>query len=264
MTILDYLRIWLAGARYSIVRTLMFRFDFIMWSLVELFWMVVNVLLVAVIYQHTESITGWSRYEMLLLVGSSMLVQRFIMGFVWSNLFEMSRNIRSGHFDFFLAQPGNPLVMVSTRKVDLDGLANAVVAAAVVIYAARQLGLSPSVVEMALYALLLLCGFLINYAILLITVSLTFWLGAAQGIEGSYFTLMEFSRLPRQAFKGVSSIVFVWILPAVVVSNVPANTLIHGFDALNTLWLLAVTIAWMSLAIWVFNCGLRRYASASS
>jgi ABC-2 type transport system permease protein len=264
MTTLDYLRIWLAGARYSIVRTLMFRFDFIMWSLVELFWMVVNVLLVAVIYEHTDSIAGWTRYEMLLLVGSSMLVQRFIMGFVWSNLFEMARNIRSGHFDFFLAQPGNPLVMVSTRKVDLDGLANAVVAAAVVIYAARQLGLSPSVVEMALYALLLLCGFLINYAILLITVSLTFWLGAAQGIEGSYFTLMEFSRLPRQAFKGVSSIVFVWILPAVVVSNVPANTLIHGFDALNTLWLLAVTIAWMSLAIWVFNCGLRRYASASS
>lgn len=264
MTILDYLRIWLAGARYSIVRTLMFRFDFIMWSLVELFWMTVNVLLVAVIYEHTDSIAGWTRYEMLLLVGSSMLVQRFIMGFVWSNLFEMARNIRSGHFDFFLAQPGNPLVMVSTRKVDLDGLANAVVAAAIVIYAARQLGLSPSLVEMALYALMLLCGFLINYAILLITVSLTFWLGSAQGIEGSYFTLMEFSRLPRQAFKGVSSIVFVWILPAVVVSNVPANTLIHGFDALHTLWLLAVTIAWMSLAVWVFNRGLRRYASASS
>ncbi|MCS6244858.1 MAG: ABC-2 family transporter protein [Opitutus sp.] len=264
MTILDYLRIWLAGARYSIVRTLMFRFDFIMWSLVELFWMVVNVLLVAVIYEHTESIAGWKRYEMLLLVGSSMLVQRFIMGFVWSNLFEMARNIRSGHFDFFLAQPGKPLVMVSTRKVDLDGLANAVVAAAVVIYAARQLGLSPSFVEVALYALMLLCGFLINYAILLITVSLTFWLGSAQGIEGSYFTLMEFSRLPRQAFKGVSSIVFVWILPAVVVSNVPANTLIHGFEPLNTLWLLAVTIAWMGLAVWVFNRGLRRYASASS
>jgi ABC-2 type transport system permease protein len=264
MTILDYLRIWLAGARYSIVRTLMFRFDFIMWSLVELFWMTVNVLLFAVIYEHTDSIAGWTRYEMLLLVGSSMLVQRFIMGFVWSNLFEMARNIRSGHFDFFLAQPGNPLVMVSTRKVDLDGLANAVVAAAVVIYAARQLGLSPSLVDMALYALMLLCGFLINYAILLITVSLTFWLGSAQGIEGSYFTLMEFSRLPRQAFKGVSSIVFVWILPAVVVSNVPANTLIHGFDALDTLWLLAVTIAWMGLAVWVFNRGLRRYASASS
>jgi ABC-2 type transport system permease protein len=199
-----------------------------------------------------------------LLVGSSMLVQRFIMGFVWSNLFEMARNIRSGHFDFFLAQPGNPLVMVSTRKLDLDGLVNAVVAAAVVVYAGGQLGLSPSCLELTLYAFMLLCGFLINYAILLITVSLTFWLGAAQGIEGSYFTLMEFSRLPQQAFKGVGRLLFVWILPAVVVSNVPANTLLHGFDPLAFLWLLTVTVAWLGLAIWVFNRGLRRYASASS
>jgi len=264
MPLAQYLRIWLACARYSMARVMMFRFDFVMWTLVEFMWMSVNVLLVAVIYRHTDSIAGWNKYEMLLLVGSSMLVQRFIMGFVWTNLFEMARNIRSGHFDFFLAQPGNPLVMVSTRKLDLDGLANAVVAVAVVVYAIRQLNLTPSVADLSLYALMIFCGVLINYGILLITVSLTFWLGAAQGIEGSYFTLMEFSRLPRQAFKGVSSILFVWFLPAVVVSNVPASALIHGFNPLNALWLLAVTAFWLSFAIFVFNRGLRRYASASS
>lgn len=264
MNILDYVRIWLAGIRYSVVRTMMFRFDFIMWSLVEFFWMAVNVMLVSVIYDHTGSVAGWGKYEMLLLVGSSMLVQRFVMGFVWSNLFEMARNIRSGHFDFFLAQPGNPLLMVSTRKIDLDGIANSFVAMAVVFYAARQLGLSPSLPDLALYALMLGCGFLINYAVLLITVSLTFWLGAAQGIEGSYFTLMEFSRLPRAAFKGLASVLFVWLLPAVVVSNVPASLLIRGFDPINALWLLATTVAWLAFAVFVFNRGLRRYASASS
>ena len=260
----DYLRIWLACARYSIVRTLMFRFDFIMWALVEFCWMSVNLLMVSVLYNHTDSIAGWSKYEMLLLVGSSMLVQRFIMGFVWTNLFEMARNIRTGYFDFFLAQPGNPLVMVSTRKIDLDGLANVLVALAVIVYSVKQLGLSPSVGQIALYALMIGCGFLIHYGILLITVSLTFWLGAAQGIEGSYFTLMEFSRLPRQAFKGVAIVLFVWLLPAVVVSNVPASALIHGFDPINALWLLAATLAWVGLAVWTFNRGLRRYASASS
>ncbi|MDF3059633.1 MAG: hypothetical protein K0R17_3848 [Rariglobus sp.] len=261
---IDYIRIWLACARYSVVRTMMFRFDFIMWALVEFFWMAVNLLLIQVVYDHTDSIAGWSKYQMLLLVGSSMLVQRFIMGFVWTNLFEMARNIRTGHFDFFLAQPGNPLVMVSTRKLDLDGLANAVVAIAVVAYALHQLGIVPSFSGLALYVLMIFCGFLIHYGILLITVSLTFWLGAAQGIEGSYFTLMEFSRLPRQAFKGVTSVLFVWLLPAVVVSNVPASALIHGFNPLNTLWLLAVTLFWLSFAVFVFNRGLRRYASASS
>ena len=76
-----YLRIWLASARYSIVRTLMFRGDFFVWALVELFWMTVNLLMVSVIYQHTSSIAGWSKYEMILLVGTSMLIQRLLMGF---------------------------------------------------------------------------------------------------------------------------------------------------------------------------------------
>ena len=142
---LYYLRIWLAGARYSIVRTLMFRGDFFIWSLVELFWMSVNLLLIAVIYQHTSSVAGWNEYQMVLLVGTGMLVQRLLMGFFWTNLFEMARNIRTGAFDFFLAQPGHPLFMASTRKLDPDGLANSLVAIGVVIFAAHRLHLHPSV-----------------------------------------------------------------------------------------------------------------------
>ena len=52
--------------------------------------------------------------------------------------------------------------------------------------------------------------------------------------------------------------------PAVIVSNVPAHTLLHGFDLMSALWLLAATIAWFSLACFVFHRGLRRYSSASS
>ena len=264
MKLLAYLRIWLACARYSIVRTMMFRFDFIMWSLVEFFWMGVNLLLVAVIYDHTHDIAGWTKYQMLLLVGTSMLIQRFIMGFFWSNLFEMGRNIRSGHFDFFLAQPGNPLFMVSTRKLDLDGIANAFVAGGVIAYAVHRLGLAPSFTDLALYALMIACGVLINYGALLVIISLTFWFGASQGIEGSYFTLMEFSRLPRETFRGATNVIFVWILPAVVVSNVPALALLHGLNPIKALWLVGVTALWLGLGIFTFNRGLCRYASASS
>ena len=48
-----------------------------MWSLVEFFWMSVNLLLIAVIYRHTSTIAGWNKYEMMLLVGTSLLIQRF-------------------------------------------------------------------------------------------------------------------------------------------------------------------------------------------
>src|SRR5688572_23098743 len=198
-----YFQIWLASVRYSLVRTMMFRFDFFLWSMVELFWMTVNILMISVIYQHTDDVAGWSKYEMMLLVGTSMLIQRFLMGFFWSSIYELSKNIRTGHFDFFLAQPGNVMFMATTRKLDPDGLINSVVAMAVVAYSAKQLQLDPSFIDIALYAFLVFCGLVIHYSLLVITMALSFWITSAQGVEGSYFTLMEFSRLPREAFKGL-------------------------------------------------------------
>ena len=76
MTPGHYFRIWLASARYAMARTLMYRWDFFLWAAVEFTWMMVNLLLVEVLYQHTSSIAGWSKYEMLLLVGTSMIIQR--------------------------------------------------------------------------------------------------------------------------------------------------------------------------------------------
>jgi ABC-2 type transport system permease protein len=262
--LLNYLKIWLACARYSITRTLMFRFDFFLWAMVELCWMGVNLLLISVIYRHTDSVAGWTKYEMMLLVGTSLLIQRFLMAFFWSSIFEMSRNIRSGHFDFFLAQPGNLMFMATTRKLDLDGLCNSFVAAGVVIYSASQLHLHPSAVEIALYAFMVLCGLVIHYSILVLTMSLAFWLTSAQGVEGSYFTLSEFARLPREAFRGFASLLFVWVLPVVVVSNAPARMLLHGFEPVWALGLFAAAAGWFAAAVWVFNRGLRRYSSASS
>jgi ABC-2 type transport system permease protein len=264
MTPLTYLRIWIAGARYSVVRTLMFRGDFVVWSLVELFWMAVNVLMIAVIYSHTSSIAGWSEYEMMLLVGTSMLIQRLLMGFFWSNFYEMGRNIRTGAFDFYLAQPGNPLLMVSTRKLDLDGLANSFLALALVIYSAHRLGLHPGALDLALYGILVLAGLVVHYSLLVLTNASTFWFKSAQGLEASYFTLAEFGRLPREAFKGIGSLVLVWLLPVVVTTNAPARTLLHGFRPDWALWLFAVAVLWLSIAVFVFNRGLRQYSSASS
>lgn len=263
-TLSRYLRIWLASAKYSLVRATMFRGDLAVWALVELLWITVNVIMVVVIYSHTQTVAGWTMYEMLLLVGTSMLIQRFLMGFFWSGIFEMGRNVRNGLFDFTLAQPGDPLFMASTRKLELDGLLNSVVAAGLVFYSARKLGLHPAAADVALYAAMVACGVVIHYSALVLAMSLAFWITSSQGVEGSYFTLMEFSRLPREAFKGLISIVFVWILPVVVVSNGPARTLLHGFQPSWVAGLCAATVGWLFLAVFVFRRGLRRYTSASS
>lgn len=259
-----YLRIWLASARYSLARTMMFRGDLLVWSSVELFWISVNVLVITVVYAHTTTIAGWSEYQMLLLVGTSMLIQRFLMGFFWSGIFEMGRNVRNGSFDFVLAQPGDPLFMASTRKLELDGLLNSIAATAIIVYSAVKLGLHPGPGAILLYLGMIACGVVIHFSALVMAMSLSFWITSSQGVEGSYFTLMEFSRLPRQALKGIASAIFVWALPVVVVSNAPAREMLHGFEPGWAAALFAATLLWLALAVTVFRMGLRRYTSASS
>ena len=260
-----YFRLWLASVRYSVVRTMMFRFDFLLWSAVELAWMSVNLLLLEILYRHTDSIAGWSKYEMLLLVGTALLIQRLLMGFFWTNLFEIGRNVRSGQFDFYLTQPGQPLFMVSTRKLDPDGLANSFVAIGVVLYAAHHLGLAITFSGVALYAALIAIGLVVHYSLLLLMASLTFWIVKTEGIEGSYFTIAEYGRLPRAAFKSLfANIVFVYALPTVIVSNVPASALLGRLEWAQVAWLFGLAVAWFTLAVLLFHRGIRRYTSASS
>lgn len=264
MSPLAYVRIWLASIRYSVVRTMMFRFDFLLWVLVDVAWMSVNLLLLEVLFQHTEAIAGWSKPEMQLLVGTAMLVTRLFLAFFFTNLFSVDRAVREGTFDFYLAQPGNPLFMISTRKIDLDSVCNTLLAAGVVVYALRQLDVIPGVGAIVLYLFMILLGLVIHYSTVVILVALSFWVMRLQGVEQGYFGLFDLSRLPRGAVRGLMELAFVYIFPSIIVSNIPAETLRHGPSLTNTLWLAGVAVVWFAAAVFMFNRGLRRYASASS
>jgi len=220
MNLRQYLRIWLACVRYSLVRTMMFRFDFFLWSAVELAWMGVNVLLVEVIYRHTNSVAGWSKYEMLLLVGTSMLIQRLLMGSFGAICSKWGATFAPAPSTSTSRSPAIPVhgvdAQAGSRRTRQHRRGRAVVC-----YAAHRLGLHPGFTGILLYLALVACGLIIHYSLFLLTISTTFWIIKTEGIEGSYFTIVDFSRLPREAFRGFASVLLVYFLPAVVVSNVP-------------------------------------------
>jgi ABC-2 type transport system permease protein len=266
MTPLAYLRIWLASARYSAVRAMMYRFDFFLWLAVDTLWMIVNLVFIQVVFDHTEGIADWTKPQMILLVGTSMLIMRLFFATAFTNLVAVDRNLREGTFDFYLAQPGNPLFMIATRKIEFDSLTNSFLAAGVVIYGARECGLHPGAWDVLLYVYLIACGLLIHFSIMTILVSFAFWLVRVQGIEGGYFGLFEVSKLPGKALQGIMEVAFVWVLPAIVVTNVPARTLLEADTTHLDLiaWLTGAAVFWFALATTIFHRGLRRYQSASS
>jgi ABC-2 type transport system permease protein len=105
---------------------------------------------------------------------------------------------------------------------------------------------------------------MIHYAMLLMLMSLAFWMTRAQGFIYAYYNFFQIARLPREAFHGVARLIFTWGVPLLLIANVPARTLLHGFDGYDLAGMLGATAVLVVLSTAVFRAGLRRYGSASS
>jgi ABC-2 type transport system permease protein len=261
---LRYLRLSAALFRYSFIREMMFKVNFVTWIVVEIAWFGLQLALVEVLFAHTQSIAGWTKFEMILLVGTSHLIQQVFQLLFMVNLIDLPENVRTGRLDFFLLQPASPQFLVTVRKFDVGSIANAGIGLAFVVYAAVRLGLHPSLFQVGLYSALVINGILIHYALMLIIVSLSFWIVRAQGLVYGYYNLFQITRIPRDAFKGMIKVVFTFAVPMLVVANFPTEVLVRQVWGWGMFDVLGLTVALMLLSTAWFRFALRAYTSASS
>jgi ABC-2 type transport system permease protein len=259
-----YAGIWLAQIRYSTVREMMFKANFILWIVVDLSWFALNLCFVQFLYLQVNTVAGWSQWEMVLLVSTNYLVQQIFQTFLMVNLTKLPELIRSGRLDFLLAQPASVQFIVSTRGFEPGSVFTSVLATVVCGIAVTHLHTKMSGAGLLVFPALVICGVMIHYALLLMLMSLAFWMTRAQGFINAYYNVFQIARLPREAFHGVTRLLFTWGLPLLLIANVPARTLLYGLDLHDIAGLLGATAALLVVSTVVFRTGLRRYGSASS
>ena len=259
-----YAAIWLAQIRYSTVREMMFKSNFILWIIVELAWFALHLSFIQFLYLQVDTVAGWSKWEMVLLVSTNHLVQQIFQTFLMINLTKLPELIRTGKLDFFLAQPAPAQFLVSTRNFEPGSVVNTLVAAIVCVVAIAHLNMRPSGAGLLVFPTLVAFGVLIHYALLLMLMSLAFWMTRAQGFMYAYYNVFQIARLPREAFNGVARIAFTWAVPLLLIANVPARTLLYGLNGLDLAGMACATAVLLALSTVVFQTGLRRYGSASS
>ena len=260
-----YATIYAALWKNSVIREMGFKTNFILWIFVELLWFALQLSFIAVIYAHTDHIGDWTKWQVVLLMGTAHFIQQIFQAFFLTNCTELSELIRTGRLDFMLLLPVNTRFLISLRKVDLGSFVNAASALVVVGYSLHRLALVPSAVQFLLFAVIAVAGIFIHYSLMFLLSTVSFWTVRAQGIVWGYYNLFNISRLPDSAFSGAFKAVFTFVLPMILVANVPAKVLI---EKLRSPWevvlLLSMSLgcALVSELAWRFS--VRRYTSASS
>src|SRR5437660_11315140 len=162
-TMTRYAGIYAALWKNSVTREMIFKSNFLLWIFVELLWFGLQLSFIGVLYLHTDHIGSWSKWQVVMLIGASHFIQQIFQAFFLINCTNLSELIRSGKLDFLLLLPLNTRFVVSLRQVDLGGFLNAGFALAVMAYAAHQIPLTPTLLQILGFLGLCVAGILIHY-----------------------------------------------------------------------------------------------------
>lgn len=265
MSLRRYASIYAALWKNGVTREMTFKVNFLLWIIVDLLWFALQICFFSVIYGHTERIGDWSKWEVILLTGAGNFIQQIFVALFQSNMVNLSEQVRTGRLDFLLLLPVNTRFIVSLRQPDLNAYVTGALAIAVMIYAGLRLELSPSPAAIAGFLLLCAAGVLIHYSMMFMISCVCFWTVRAEGIVWGYYSLLHVSRQPDAAFSGAFRIFFTFVIPMILVANVPAKILADKlkspFEMLLLLGMSGV-IFLASEAFWRFS--MKRYRSASS
>jgi len=265
-TVTRYLEIYWLMVRNSLIREMNFKANFILWMLVELLWFAGQIVFIEVIFGYVDAIGDWSKWEVVLLVGTHQLIGQIYHAFFYVNVANLPELVRTGRLDLMLVLPVDAQFAVSTRVFGLDNLVNALVGVAIVMFALARLDLVPGPHQIALFTIAVGLGVCIHYAIMFSLATISFWIVRAQGLIYGYFNFFNIARYPDVVFRGVFKIIFSYMIPVIVVANVPARILTRAFDSpVSGLLHLAGASVFVVLATRAFwHFALRRYSSASS
>ncbi len=261
-----YWQIYVLLLRNSLIREMAFKANFLLWLVTELLWFFGQIVFVEVLFLHTEHIGDWSKWEVVLLIGTHQIISQVFQAVFYVNLANLPELVRTGRMDLMLLLPVDTQFAVSAYRFGLDNLVNALVGVAFVVFSLGKLGVVPNALQIGCYATAVFLGAAIHYAIMFTLATLSFWIVRAQGLIYGYFNFLSIARYPDQVFAGVFKFIFSWLIPVIVVANTPARILARSSaQPLGPMLQLAsacVLSLILSRFLWLF--ALRRYSSASS
>ena len=261
-----YIEIYSIMLRNSLIRELSFKANFLLWLLVEVLWFIGQIFFFSIIFGSINQIGDWSKWEVVLLVGTNQIVAQLFQAFFFVNVSNIPELVRTGKLDSLLVLPIDSQFAVSSKQFGLDSVVNAGLGGLVVIVSLVRLGFMPQPIHIALYLVALAFGVVIHYSIMLTLAAISFWIVRAQGLVYGYFNFLNIARYPDVIYPRLFRFIFSWIVPVVIVGNIPARILIKPLG--QPLLLMAHLIAAAAIAYWLsrlfWNFALRRYSSASS
>ena len=265
-----YLRLWLVLARFSLIRELSFRMNFLVKIFVEALWLGILLAFYETIFTKTDTVANWDKGQYLFFLGCYFAMSGLMETLFLENCNGFADLVRTGNLDFYLVQPIDEQFLVSCRTFDWSCVANVLMGGGIMLFALNMQGWPITVAHVLLFLAMFGCGAVLAYSFLLLLTSASVWMMRNQSLFEIWWLFTTLMRYPREIYKGTWATpvgwVFSFVVPIMLVTNIPARvmvTLVQPKPWELGYMVLASGVVFM-VSRKVFRLAMQRYRSASS
>jgi ABC-2 type transport system permease protein len=259
-----YLKLLTIFYRYSILKELEYRVNFIANVFMSAFWLAWAIIGVSVFFLYREKMGDWTYPEVLMVVGLFTFFTGVMEALLRPNVGAIIEQIRDGTFDFVLTKPINAQFIASLRNLVVWRLVDVIIGLNLIVYALNLLGISPTLDRIAIFTIMLASAILIVYSLWLTMSSLAFWFVRIDNVTELFYAFYEAGRYPVTIYRGAVRALLTFIVPIAFVTTFPASALLGRLDS-TTVWTgVTFAIVFLIASNRFWNFAIRHYSSASS
>jgi ABC-2 type transport system permease protein len=237
--------------------------------LVEVLWLVILLIFYQTLFSYTKAVAGWSATEYLFFIGGYYTLEGIIETFFLENCTEFADLVRSGDLDAYLVQPCDEQFLITCRKIDWSTAPKLLLGAGIMLFAASGFTEPVGFGQVIVFLILFACGVALAYSFLVILTSTAVWMTRNTSLMELWWLFTTVMRYPRQIYEGNWAswlgVLFWYLLPVLLVLNVPASVIVTKFfNPWNIALLILATVVMLYLSRRFFYRALAAYRSASS
>lgn len=255
-----YLKVYRRMLKNSFMRDMEYRADFFIVLAHLIVYVFFNVAFYRVIFNNVNSIEGWSFSQMIVLVGTFMIIDSLFMTFMLANFGDFNSLIRLGELDHYLVKPVDVQFMATLKIAMLKELSSFVIGIFVVSYGLSAMHFYPTFWGLLIYAFLIGVSMIIIYSFGLILASLIFIFEKIEEVHEVIISFVQFAKIP-DVYRGPIKIVFMLFAPVVFASFVPVGILFGKVPILFLVYYLAITVIFFTLSRLIWKLLLKGYKS---
>ena len=250
--------------KVGVMNELQYRVNFFVQLLQALIQVGIGLVMLSLVYSHTQELHGWTEAELLTLIGVQILLGGVIHTFIQPNMERLLEDVQQGTLDYALTKPEDSQVLVSVRQIRFWQLVEVISGLILVIVGLTRVEGSIGALDAVAFGVTLLVGAVLVYCFWLIMTTGAFWVVRMENVLELFEGIYQTGRWPIGVYPGWLRYSVTFLVPVAFAVTVPAQALTARLQLQTFLLAIGFMVVLFAFTRWFWRFGLRRYSGASA